>query len=995
MDRPDESPPRSLREARRGSIPFSMQLEAHPSLVQPQPQSQQQPPQSTATANLPPFTRRRSSPLSSGVHSQHVSATISQPLSSEHPQYHSHMDDPQDYVRLTTSSQRRETPPSVTHPRTIQRVPPPTLVESDNRYNANLRDEWSMADQYLEMDQTQNSFSTNEPNLGSGLIGNSPNQGVNNATASMPKGPIIEREREGKSREQKELSRDIDNIPSGGSAASGPRRSDSLRRSTRPPQPQTQSIQTKNVTPPPSHNQPNQPPGQSQRPAFYSDRSSQSLSRSSPTYVSSGGNSNSSQVDPQLYAQSQQQPSPTHHRDNSPQMRYEERTQPAKAKTPDRSLPVQEENEAEEDVPVMAPIDRERTRQRDLDNETIKPRSLNHRLPTPQFSKSPMMPGDRIQPTTGTTSEDLSTTVHDDEYDAHQDAFDERNGRSSRAGHRYEEEEEDHHRDPHGKASEHIDQTNLVQPDIEEQEDTETYTPRSPPANLPQNIPHLHNTSTNNHNNPNPNPNNNAHAERVMYHNNPSLSHLHFRPRTASSDAGGMPNLDAALLQPLASEYNRARGVALDGSYSQAHSFGPHTTLPQRVPTIEEIRALADGALHRQTVRPGAPIPPTPPNNGTYPILSYLQPSVSPPPPRATPYPFSYPYQHIMQQSPDPNQMLQQLLGMQTDSTFSPSSTPYPAYDYSPFLPEHFRRHDPTMSMRSSPSHMPVNLPFFPIRNNKPTPKKRLKRTQSHRELARTLPPRGESTEPRETTPEPLDSEDEEDMDDEYHDIVSPQEGMSSDNTVSTERGAVSRKDDNGNIVHNEDDEGDWIDEDDDNDESDLDLVHYESLPIYHPNPDKRRRRWEAQWNSLVNATNSTMILMAAPANSKLLYSIRSRTLRRGSSLVKSTEMRRLRSIFKNLATQQKGQSSRNQPSHMSLVERFEHYSSSSSDTIENREEELKNTLGAALSTINALTNIYEGRDQRWGNEMNLRRDERERVDILLRQAFGFGLGGI
>lgn len=80
----------------------------------------------------------------------------------------------------------------------------------------------------------------------------------------------------------------------------------------------------------------------------------------------------------------------------------------------------------------------------------------------------------------------------------------------------------------------------------------------------------------------------------------------------------------------------------------------------------------------------------------------------------------------------------------------------------------------------------------------------------------------------------------------------------------------------------------------------------------------------------------------------------------------------------------------------MSLVERFEHYSSSSSDTIdsETREEELKNTLGAALSTINALTNIYEGRDQRWVSEMGMRRDERERVDILLRQAFGFGLSG-
>lgn len=772
------------------------------------------------------------------------------------------MDDPQNFIPSNPATQRRPTPPPpVTYPRAIQRVPPPALVESDNRYNS-IRDEWSIPDQYLDSDHdpTQDPSSSGAAglNLGSGLISNT-SQVLNN---SMPKGPIIERdrEREGRSRgeQQKESSRDGDNVPSGGSAGTGPRRGDSLRRSTRPPATQTQSFQTKTESPPPSHNQPNQPPGQ-QRPPLYSDRSSQSISRSSPTYPSPGGVGTISQVDSQHYSHSQQ-PSPTHKRDNSPQFRFEERTQPTKAKTPDRSLPVQEENEGEEDVTIKPPTDRERARdrerQRELDSETIKPRTLGHRLPTPQFSNSPMMPGDRVPTATSSASENLSTTVRDDDY---QDVYDEeRDGRSSRAGHRYEEEDHHHHHHDHhspGKGVERIDQSGLAQPDIEEQEDTETYTPRSPPANLPQTIPHVQHP--NNHINSNVNngstASNNVHTDRVMYHNNPSLSHLHFRPRTASSDAGGMPNLDAAVLHnPLAPEYNsRARGMAFDGSYP----FVPHTSPPQRVPTIDDIRALADGALHRQTMRPGAPIPPTPPNNGTYPALAYLQPSNSPPPPRATPYPFGYPYQHIMQQSPDPHQMLQHLLGMQTDSTFSPSSTPYPTYDYSPFLPEHFRRHDPTMSMRSSPSHMPVNLPFFPL-NARSNPKRRLKRTQSHRELARSLPPRVESTQPRETTPEPLDDDDDDDLDEDYHDIVSPQEGgMSSDN-VSTERGTVTRKDDNGNTVHNEDDEeADWVDEDDDDeDETDLDLIHYESLPIYHPSPEKRRRRWEARWNDLVKA---------------------------------------------------------------------------------------------------------------------------------------------
>lgn len=78
----------------------------------------------------------------------------------------------------------------------------------------------------------------------------------------------------------------------------------------------------------------------------------------------------------------------------------------------------------------------------------------------------------------------------------------------------------------------------------------------------------------------------------------------------------------------------------------------------------------------------------------------------------------------------------------------------------------------------------------------------------------------------------------------------------------------------------------------------------------------------------------------------------------------------------------------------MSLAERFEHYTSPNpSEGGETREEELKSALGAALSSLSALSSIYEGREQRWRIEMGRMGDERERVEVLLRQALGMGFG--
>jgi hypothetical protein len=122
------------------------------------------------------------------------------------------------------------------------------------------------------------------------------------------------------------------------------------------------------------------------------------------------------------------------------------------------------------------------------------------------------------------------------------------------------------------------------------------------------------------------------------------------------------------------------------------------------------------------------------------------------------------------------------------------------------------------------------------------------------------------------------------------------------------------------------------------------------------------------------------------------MYSMRSRSLRRIPSLAKAPELHQIRSAFRLLSEQR--QAARAQARHMSLAERFEHYSSSnSSEGNESREEELKGALGAALSSLSALSSIYEGREQRWRVEMGRMGEERERVEVLLRQALGMGFG--
>ena len=63
--------------------------------------------------------------------------------------------------------------------------------------------------------------------------------------------------------------------------------------------------------------------------------------------------------------------------------------------------------------------------------------------------------------------------------------------------------------------------------------------------------------------------------------------------------------------------------------------------------------------------------------------------------------------------------------------------------------------------------------------------------------------------------------------------------------------------------------------------------------------------------------------------------------------------------------------------------------STGGSDGSSEREEDLRRALQAALGSLGALGNIYEQREARWKEEMRRISDDRETVEVLLKQALG------
>jgi hypothetical protein len=64
---------------------------------------------------------------------------------------------------------------------------------------------------------------------------------------------------------------------------------------------------------------------------------------------------------------------------------------------------------------------------------------------------------------------------------------------------------------------------------------------------------------------------------------------------------------------------------------------------------------------------------------------------------------------------------------------------------------------------------------------------------------------------------------------------------------------------------------------------------------------------------------------------------------------------------------------------------------SSSSDA---REEDLRRALDTAIGSLRALGSLYEQREMRWIEEKHRLDDDKEKVQLLLRQVLGVGVVG-
>ncbi|RPD55129.1 hypothetical protein L227DRAFT_615609 [Lentinus tigrinus ALCF2SS1-6] len=428
--------------------------------------------------------------------------------------------------------------------------------------------------------------------------------------------------------------------------------------------------------------------------------------------------------------------------------------------------------------------------------------------------------------------------------------------------------------------------------------------------------------------------------------------------------------------------------------------------------------------LRSASARPGAPVPPTPQSHTAAPSPSPL---ISATPSdverRQIGSPYPYPFTHIRRSTVsggitapstsydnNPNVIREQMaLQMQiyalnnglappsSDSAFSPSSTPFPGPGYNPwaFVPAGgglgLNGQSIAASIRSSPSHEPVNLPPPPMRGRKQNGQ--FRGQQTVRAVRRMKPPpRVDSTQPRETSPEPSSGEEtagEERFVDQY---VRELEGSA--------KGKLTGEWDDSEVspLGEGEDNEEWIDEEDDGDEDLLDLEYH---PQYVNNTQKRRRRFDTRWDALVQAfqaldreTDATLVLLASPSHSTKLHALTSRSIRRDPALTNSTALASVKRSFSHLASQRRAA---RKAQRISLVERLS--SSASADGSPGGgspgEMDLRRALETALGSLGALQSIYDQREARWREEMRRLNEDRGRVELLLTQALGTGVANM
>jgi hypothetical protein len=103
------------------------------------------------------------------------------------------------------------------------------------------------------------------------------------------------------------------------------------------------------------------------------------------------------------------------------------------------------------------------------------------------------------------------------------------------------------------------------------------------------------------------------------------------------------------------------------------------------------------------------------------------------------------------------------------------------------------------------------------------------------------LPPRVQSTQPRDTSPEPSTSGEETAGEDTYS-VADPNRNSWGNGPLPQDR------------IVEDDGDGVWVDEDEEPDEEDL--LELEYHPAYIKNVTKRRRRWEIGWEGFLEAVS-------------------------------------------------------------------------------------------------------------------------------------------
>jgi len=333
--------------------------------------------------------------------------------------------------------------------------------------------------------------------------------------------------------------------------------------------------------------------------------------------------------------------------------------------------------------------------------------------------------------------------------------------------------------------------------------------------------------------------------------------------------------------------------------------FYPHHLYPEDF--YDPTAAYLQTYLQSPGNRPQAPIPPTPHSQTTAPSPSPLVHlgaggyDIEQLRNAGSPYP--HPFSHVRRNAytaartpsiaydpNDPNVIREQMaLQMQiyalnnaaassADSSFSPSSTPFPAPGYNPWAfvptmrgfpglgPAMGRGGDSTMSLRSSPSHEPIPLQPPIVKNLQTRLRKRERSTNlkavqerlmngGRSGRSKLVPPRVDSTQPRDTSPEMTDAG-EETAGEEIHTHAEGDTDKWDANVVNGVGKEVEVKDVTDavqEIAGDVDDDGDWIDEDEEDDDGNdlLDLAYH---PSYVRDESKRRRRWENKWEALTEA---------------------------------------------------------------------------------------------------------------------------------------------